>query len=228
MQNRIEAELFAQKDTKYKAFMQSLLPTVDANTILGVRLPILQKMAKHLSKESGIESFLKNLPHTYFEENHLHSFLIATRCQTYPEALQETKAFLPYIDNWAVCDSFRPKALLQNKSALYKEIKAWLHSEEPYTIRFALNILMQGYLKENFDAEILKEIASIHSNEYYVNMAISWYYSMALLEQYEKTIPLFENKILDKWIHNKALQKAIESRKSTPLQKEIFRKLKQK
>ncbi len=224
--NDIQERLFILQDVQYKAFMEKLVPNIPENTVIGVRLPDLRKFAGELVKEGKAEGFLKEVPHKYFEENHLHSFIVDKISKNFEEAILRTEKFLPYIDNWAICDSFRPKALKENMPKLYQNVKKWMQSGEPYTIRFALVLQLNWFLEEYFKPEMLKSILQIQSEDYYVNMAISWYYSIALVKQYQEVIPLFTSKVLPVWIHNKALQKAIESRQISVEMKKYLRSLK--
>ena len=204
--------LRALAEPKYKAFMAPLLPTVDPGTILGVRLPVLRKLAGELRREGQAQAFLSDLPHGTLEENHLHSFLIDGCCRDFSQALRETERFLPYIDNWAVCDSFQPRALGREKDRLYPFLLKLLASDQPYAQRLSLVWQLSWYLGEDFAPEMLEPIARLRSKEYYVNMAAAWYWSMALAFQYEAALPWFLSRHLDPWVHNKAIQKARESR----------------
>lgn len=217
--------LFKLQDLKYKDFHAKLIQTIDKEKIIGIRVPELRKFAAEFNNSKYKNEFLNTLPHYYYEENNLHAFLIE-KIKDFDEAIEETDKFLPYIDNWATCDSLRPKVFFKNKEKLLKYIEKWLDSEHYYTIRFGIEMLMVHFLDENFSPEYLKRISQIKSTEYYVNMMIAWYFATALAKQYDTTLPYFESKILDKWTHNKAIQKAIESYRISNLQKEDLRKLK--
>lgn len=224
----IRKRLFELQDTDYKTFMERLVPNVPKDTIIGVRLPILRKLAGEMVKEGTAEEFLKEVPHQYFEENHLHSFLVDKRSKTFEEAILRTEEFLPYIDNWAVCDSFRPKSLKKNMPALYQKLEEWMESEKTYAIRLSLVLQLNWFLEEYFRPEMLGKVSKIQSDDYYVNMAVSWYYSMALVKQYDATIPMFQKRVLPIWVHNRSLQKAMESRQIDNGKKEYLRNLKEK
>lgn len=222
--NKIQERLFSLQDKKYQEMQYKIIPNINKETIIGVRTPELRSLAKEIIKED-YQSFLNNLPHKYFDENQLHAFIIS-EIKEYKECINYINKFLPYVDNWATCDQMSPKIFKKNTNILIDNIKEWLKSKETYTIRFGIGTLMQYYLDDNFKPEYLEMISKIRSEEYYVNMMISWYYATALAKQYESTIPYIENKKLDIWVHNKTIQKAIESYRITDKQKEYLRSLK--
>jgi len=221
----IENDLFKLQDIKYRDFQVKLFPTINPDSIIGVRTPILRSYAKKLIKNNNYISFLENLPHKYFDENQLHAFIIS-EIKDYDECILYLNKFLPFIDNWATCDQLSPKIFKKNHERLLDQIKKWINSSETYTIRFGIGILMQYYLDEDFKIEYLKMISKIKSNEYYVNMMIAWYFATALAKQYEKTIPFIETNKLDTWTHNKTIQKANESYRITMEHKEYLKSLK--
>ena len=214
--------LYALQDTKYRDFQGKLIPTVDPKTIIGVRTPDLRTLAKELAKQEDIGTFLDTLPHTYFDENQLHAFILS-ELKDYDQCIQRIKEFLPYIDNWATCDQLSPKAFKKHKTELLKEIKAWLKSDKTYTVRFAVGMLMQHYLDNDFKSDYPKLVAAIKSDEYYINMMRAWYFATALAKQYDAIIPYIEQKKLDPWTHSKAIQKAVESYRIIPMQKEYLK-----
>ena len=221
----IQEELFQLQDIKYRDFQIKLIPGSDISNMIGVRTPELRKIAKKMVKEKSYQSFLEELPHQYFDENQLHAFIIS-EIKDYDECLFLIHKFLPYVDNWATCDQMSPKVFRKNKDKVLKEIKRWINSSKTYVIRFGIGTLMQYYLDSEFKSEYLDMVARIQSDEYYVNMMIAWFFATALAKQYENTILYFENKKLDRWTHNKALQKGIESNRISREQKEYLRKLK--
>ena len=223
----MEEELFKLQDKKYKELQAKTIPNIDPNTIIGVRTPELRSLAKKMVKENNYKSFLEELPHKYFDENQLHAFIIS-ELKDFNECIDYTNKFLPYIDNWATCDQMSPKAFKKNKDNLLKEIKVWIKSKETYIIRFAIGMLMSYFLDEDFDKKYLELVSKIKSKEYYVNMMIAWYFATALAKQYKDTIIYLENNKLDTWVHNKTIQKAIESYRITNDQKEYLRSLKKK
>lgn len=220
----IMERLFALQDREYQAFQSKLMPTVPPETVIGVRTPLLRKLAKELAGTPQAESFLQSLPHNYYEENNLHAFLLE-RIRDYDTALTKTKKFLPYINNWATCDCFCPKVFARHKAELLDPIRQWLGSDQLYTVRYAMGLLMRYYLDEEFRPEYLAWVAGVHSEEYYLNMMRAWYFATALAKQYDKILPFIEKQKLDVWTHNKTIQKAIESYRITPEQKEYLRGL---
>lgn len=222
---KINKELFSLQDKKYRDFQGKLLPTVKSDSVIGVRTPELRKLAKKYVKEEKITEFLNNLPHKYFDENQLHAFIIS-EIKDYKKCIEELNKFLPYIDNWATCDQLSPKIFKKNKTDLLKEINKWISSTHTYTVRFGIGMLMQHFLDEDYDIKYPKMILKIRSEEYYINMMIAWYFATALAKQYNSIIPFIENKKLDKWTHNRSIQKAVESYRITPEQKEYLKSLK--
>lgn len=224
MNNAIRKELFERQDIKYRDFQAKLMPTVDPEKMIGVRTPELRKLAKQLIKSGDAAEFTSELPHEYFDENQLHAFIIS-EMKDYEECIAEVNRFLPYVDNWATCDQLSPKVFKKHRAQLLGEIKKWIKSEKTYTIRFGIGMLMQHYLDEDFKVEYPEMVAAVKSEEYYVNMMIAWYFATALAKQYEEILPFIENKVLDKWTHNKAIQKSVESYRITPEQKEYLKRL---
>lgn len=215
-------ELLLMAEEEYRNFSSKLMPTVDKNKVLGIRTPKLRALAKKLE---NYEEFLSALPHKYFEEDNLHAFLIE-REKDFDKCIEKLENFLPYVDNWATCDSMKPKVLKKEPEKLLKHIEKWLKAKEVYTVRYAINLLMSFYLDENFKDEYLKLVLNVKSEEYYINMMRAWYFATALAKQYEKTLPLIENKLLDEWTHNKTIQKATESYRITEEQKQHLRRYK--
>lgn len=209
----IREELLTNRDTAYKAFMCPLMPTVDPDTVLGVRTPILRRMAKELHKTEGGEALLHDLPHIYFEENQLHSFLIEP-IRDFDTALTATDAFLPYVDNWATCDQLSPKAFKGRFDDLLPHIRCWMAHPAPYICRFGLGMLMRYGLDETFDLSFLEEAAApaiTGREEYYVRMMVAWFFATALAKQYDAALPYLTENRLPVWTHNKTVQKACES-----------------
>lgn len=221
----IRNELFRLQDTKYRDFQMKLIPGVSEDTVIGVRTPDLRKFAKQLIKSPDIRDYLHNLPHRYFDENQLHAFIVS-EIREYDRCMEEVIRFLPYIDNWATCDQMSPKVFKKYKQELMKSILAWIDSEETYTIRFGIGMMMQYFLDDDFEPAYPEIIAKIRSEEYYVNMMIAWYFATALAKQYETVLPYIEGKKLAVWTHNKAIQKSVESNRITPEQKEFLKRLK--
>ena len=216
--------LFQLQDKGYRDLQSKLIPTIPAETIIGVRIPAIRKLAKEYGKDPESVEFLKQLPHTYYDENILHALLVA-EIKDYEVCVKEVERFLPYVDNWAVCDIFSPKVFRKNRDRLIDKIKEWAASEHPYTCRFGMEMLMTHFLDEDFRVEYLEIPAAVHSEEYYVNMMIAWYFATALAKQWDAVIPYIEEHRLADWTHKKTIQKAIESYRITPEQKEYLRSL---
>lgn len=227
IRKEIQDLLFSLQDKEYRDFHSKLMPTIDPDKIIGIRTPVLRKQVKELVKRPDIHEFLEALPHTYYEENNLHAFLIE-QIKNYEECVDKLEAFLPYVDNWATCDSMTPKVFKKHKAELLEQIPRWLASDHVYTIRFGIEMLMKFYLDEDFEGKYLDWVAAVRSEEYYVNMMIAWYFATALAKQYEASLPyIIENRLAD-WTHNKAIQKAVESYRITPEQKVYLKSLKRK
>ena len=214
-------------DSKYRDFQIKLIPGKTSDQMIGVRTPDLRSYAKELSKRDDISDFLNNLPHKYFDENQLHAFVISLM-KDYDKCMCEVERFLPYVDNWATCDQMSPKIFKKNKEKLLEKIRDWMASDKTYTIRFGIKMLMEHFLDDDFDLQYPDMVASVRSEEYYVNMMIAWYFATALAKQYDSILPYIEEKRLDTWTHNKAIQKSIESYRITDDQKSYLRSLKQK
>lgn len=223
--NDIRDELFKMQDMDYRDFNSKLIPTVDKESMIGIRTPELRKYAKQLGKSSEIKEFLQALPHKYFDENQLHAFIIS-EIKDFKNCIAEINRFLPYIDNWATCDQLSPKIFKKHHSELFAYIKDWLKSDKVYTLRFGIGMLMEHFLDEDFDIIYPETVSKIRSDEYYVNMMIAWYFATALAKQYESIIPFIENNSLDIWTHNKAIQKAVESLRISDEKKEYLKSLK--
>ncbi len=224
----ILSRLFELQDTGYRQFQMKLMPTVDPESVIGVRTPQLRSMAKDLRKTGsteGIEGFLGMLPHEYFDENQLHAFLLSEE-KDFERCIQQVEAFLPYVDNWATCDQLSPKVFRKHKEQLLPYVRRWLTAEHTYTVRFAIGMLMQLFLDDDFAPEYPKLVASVHSEEYYVNMMIAWYFATALAKQYDSVLPYLQEQRLDAWTHNKTIQKAVESYRISPEQKTYLKTLK--
>ncbi len=214
----IQRHLFTIKDDGYRTFQCRLMPTVDAQTVIGVRTPQLRKYAKTIANSDAAKAFLQALPHQYYEENNLHAFLIE-EIKDFNTCVAALNTFLPYVNNWATCDSMNPKILGKHKADLLDVIEAWISAPDPYTVRFGIKLLMTWFLDADFSPEYLTKVASVNSEEYYVKMMISWYFATALAKQYEATLPYLEKHRLSPWIHAKTVQKATESYRLTKEQK---------
>ena len=217
--------LFEKQDLKYRDFQAPLFPNIAKEKMIGVRTPNLKDLAKELEGSALANQFIETLPHRYFDENQLHAFLIS-RIKDYEKCLKEVERFLPYIDNWGTCDQLSPKVFAKHKDELITPIRKWLKSKHTYTVRFGVGMLMALYLDESYKNEYMDLVASIQSEEYYINMMIAWYFATALAKQYNDAIKYIEDNKLSSWVHNKTIQKAVESYRITPEQKEYLKSLK--
>ena len=212
------------KDEKYKAFQGSLVPNIDNTTMIGVRTPILRKIAKEIFKSPDKDSFLQSLPHQYFEENLIHFFMISM-IKDFDECIEEVEKFLPFVNCWPVCDQSSPKCFKKNHKKLLPYIKKWIKSDHIYTSRFGMRILMNEFLDNDFKEEYLDLVANKKTDEYYLKMMIAWFFATALAKQYDSTITFFEKHLLDDWCHKKAIQKALESFRVTDKHKGYLKTL---
>ncbi len=225
MKRDITGELYSLRDEKYRDFQRGLIPTVDPDTVIGVRTPELRALAKRLGAESAVGEFLNDLPHAYFEENQLHAFILSGM-KDFGKCAAEVGEFLPYLDNWATCDQMSPKVFRKHRGELLRYIRDWIGSGRTYTVRFAVKMLMEHFLDGDFDPAYPETVAGIRSGEYYVNMMIAWYFATALTKQYDAVLPYLEEKRLDARTHNTAIQKSVESRRITPERKAYLKTLK--
>ena len=223
----IRKELKKLQDKGYREMQVTIIPTLEADSIIGVRTPALRQLAKELAKREDISEFFSDLPHKFFEENQLHAFILSGMKDA-ESCIRLVDEFLPYVDNWATCDQMSPKVFKKHKQLLLEYVDKWIRSEHTYVKRFAIGMLMEHFLDEDFKTSYLTKVSKIRSEEYYVNMMIAWYFATALAKQYEDTLPFIEKQKLDKWTHNKSIQKAVESYRITPEQKEYLKTLKRK
>ena len=217
-------QLYDLQDLKYRDMQLRIIPTINPESVIGVRTPELRSMAKDILKDGNYTGFLKELPHRYFEENQLQAFIISG-IKDLNECMEDLEAFLPYVDNWATCDQMSPKIFRKHKDVLLTHIKEWVDSEKTYTVRFGVGMLMEHFLDDDFDPLYPELVAKLRSEEYYVNMMIAWYFATALAKQYESILPFIEEKRLDDWTHNKTIQKSLESRRITEEQKLYLKSL---
>ena len=223
----IRKELKKLQDKGYRDMQVTIIPTVEADSIIGVRTPALRQLAKELSKREDVYKFLEDVPHKFFEENQLHAFILSGMKDA-ESCIRLVDEFLPYVDNWATCDQMSPKIFKKHKQLLLEYVDKWIRSDHTYVKRFAIGMLMEHFLDEDFKTSYLTKVSKIRSEEYYVNMMIAWYFATALAKQYDAALPFIEKQKLDKWTHNKSIQKAVESYRITPEQKEYLKTLKRK
>ena len=223
----ILSELKKLQDKGYRKMQITTIPSVKAESIIGVRTPALRTLAKELSKRDDISIFLEDLPHKFFEENQLHAFILSGMKDA-EECIKLVDEFLPYVDNWATCDQMSPKIFKKHKELLLEYVNEWIKSDKTYVKRFAVGMLMEHFLDEDFKTSYLTKVSRIRSDEYYINMMTAWYFATALAKQYDAALPYIEKQKLDKWTHNKTIQKAVESYRITPEQKEYLKTLRRK
>ncbi len=220
----VREKLFSLSDPEYRAFQAPLIPNIPEDLFIGVRTPVLRRYARELSKTRAGAVFLDSLPHDYFDENQLHAFLLE-RVKPFESCLHKVNCFLPNINNWATCDQLNPIVFKSNREQLLPRIRIWLTSPHTYTVRFAIGMLMRYFLDDLFDDEYPELVANIQSDEYYINMMIAWYFATALAKQYDAVIPYLQERRLSEWVHNKTIQKAVESYRITDEQKQYLRTL---
>ena len=224
MKKEIRSKLLSMEDLEYKKFHSALMPTVDPDSIIGIRVPELRKFAKEFNKSKYRDNFLKDLPHKYYEENNLHAFLLEEE-KDYGKLIEKLNVFLPFVDNWATCDMMSPKILKKHKEELLLETDRWINSGDTYTIRYGIKCLMQYYLDEDFNVSFAQKVADVKSEEYYINMMRAWYFATALSKQYDVCVKFLENRSLDKWTHNKTISKACDSYRISPEVKTYLKSL---
>ena len=222
---KILDELFLLQDEEYREFNSKLIPTVAKENVIGIRIPVLRKYEKEIRNTEKAKEFLNSLPHKYTEEYNLHALLLEN-INSYNDTITALNDFLPFVDNWATCDIMSIKIFRNHLDILPEQLDIWLNSTHTYTIRFAIKMYMTYYLDENFDLSFMIKISKLRSDEYYVNMMIAWYFATALAKQYDSAIKFLEEKKLSGWVHNKTIQKAIESYRITDEQKTYLRTLK--
>lgn len=220
--NQILDKLFSLQDNQYASFQLKLIPGIKEDSVIGVRIPLLRDFAKQLVKDPAHEEFLKTLPHSYYDENILHGLLVS-QIKNFDLCIACIESFLPYIDNWAVCDTISPKIFGRNREQLLHYIYKWIESKHVYTCRFGLRMLMNHFLDEDFRPEYLQVAASVRGEDYYIKMMVAWFFATALAKQWEATIPFIEQNKLENWIHLKTIQKACESFRITPAQKQYLK-----
>lgn len=224
---RIQKDLFDLQDLGYKDFQGKLIPNIPAENIIGVRTPDARKLAKQYAGNSETEGFLHDLPHKYYDENNIHGFILCLM-KDFDQCVRAVDEFLPYVDNWATCDMLSPKVFAKHREELLPYIQKWLKAKDTYTVRYGIGMLMTHFLEEKFDLKYPEWVSETESGEYYINMMIAWYFATALAKQWDAIIPFIENNRLPVWVHNKTIQKAVESYRITPEQKNYLRTLRRK
>lgn len=218
-------KLLAYEDKEYGDFQAKLTPTISRDFIIGIRVPNIRMLAKECIKDENVNTFLDELPHQYYDENMLHAAIIC-EIKDYEECIRRIEQFLPYVDNWAVCDTIVPKIFKKRKDTLLDKAAEWMESKEEFTVRYGIAVIMRYYLDKDFKKEYLDKPASIRSDKYYINMMNAWLFATALAKQWDDTIVYLENNCFDVWVHNKTIQKARESFRVTDEHKEYLKSLK--
>ena len=220
----IRENLYAMQDEKYRDFQGGLIPSEEAHIMIGVRTPQLRAYAKELAKREDIHVFLEDLPHRLFEENQLHAFLISG-CRDFSECIRETERFLPYVNNWATCDQMNPKIFRKYKQEVSQYAEKWIGSDHTYTVRFGVKVFMEHFLDEDFELQQAERIASINSEEYYIQMMQAWYFATALAKQYDAVLPFLEEHRLSDSVYKKTIRKALESFRVSEEHKQVLKQL---
>lgn len=223
----IQDKLFEYQDLGYREFNSKLIPNIDKETMIGVRIPDIRKIEKSLSIEEK-EEFLLKLPHKYFEENMLHGIIISNM-KEYDNIIINLEKFLPYVDNWAVCDSISPKIFKKNREKVITNVLSCIKSNHTYVSRFGIGMIMQLYLEnEYFKKSYLDIIAEIKTEDYYINMMRAWTFQVALVKQWKEAIVYIEKGLLDEFTHNKTISKSCDSYKIEKEKKEYLKTLRRK
>lgn len=222
----IRLELKNLADPAYREFQSKLVPNVEPATILGVRVPALRRYARELSRKPDLKvKFLSDLPHTYYDENLLHAILLSSY-KDYEGCLKAVNQFLPYVDNWAVCDSLSPGLFKAHRDDLPVQIEQWIAApDRVYTCRFGLKMLMTHFLDEDFKPAYLEQAAAVRAEDYYLKMMQAWFFATALAKQWKAALPYIEKKKTSSWVYRKIIQKACESLRLTDEQKAYLRRL---
>ena len=221
----IRDALFGMRDESYRAFQAKLIPTMNPETMIGVRTPALRSLARQMVRAGDYAAFLNELPHRYFDENQLHAFVLS-EMRDFGECVDGVCRFLPFVDNWATCDQLSPKVFKRHRPELLAYVEQWLNSGQTYAVRFAIGMLMAHYLDEDFDGAYLRKVSQVPAGTYYVSMMVAWYFATALAKQYDAALPYIEGHKLDPWTHNKAIQKSLESYRISDERKAYLRGLK--
>ena len=222
----IRQELIKLADDKYRSFHSNLCPGVE--NILGVRLPLLRKIAKNLSKEEDYHNYLNNDDTKYYEEIMIKGLIIGYLKTDNENRFNYIKNFIPKIDNWAICDSFcnNLKFTKKNINEVWNFILPYTSSENEFDIRFAVVMMLNFYIIEDYIDDVLNTLNNIHHDGYYVKMAVAWAVSYAYIDFPEKTLAFLKNNNLDNFTYNKSLQKIIESTRVSKEDKDLMKSMK--
>ncbi len=221
----ITEKLFALRDTGYAAFQAKLVPTVEPERIIGVRTPALRQLAKEICQTEEGDAFLRGLPHYYYDENMLHAALLG-RVKPYERCLSAVEEFLPYIDNWAVCDTLKPAVFQKHKKELLESVRRWAGSERPFVCRFGIKTLMDHFLDGDFRADLFDIPCGVKSDNHYVKTAVAWFFATALAKQWDDAISIVREARLPAETQNLAIRKATESYRISGERKDYLKSLK--
>ena len=227
MNKEIVKILYSCADKAYKDFQSKLIPCIDCHVFIGVRTPVLRKIAKDMVKSGTYKDFISKLPHKYFEENQLHAFVLS-EIRDFNVVIDEIGRFLPYVDNWATCDQLSPLGFKKNSDKLLTYIQKWIKSKHVYTVRFGVLCLMRYFMDDKFDIKYVDIVADIKSKEYYINMMRAWYFATCAAKHFDEILPYFRDGKIDDWTCSRAIQKAIESYRVIPEHKVRLRQIKGK
>ncbi len=225
--NEILKILKEKSEPTYAEFTKKLVPDTEYK-ILGVRVPVIKNIAKKLKDDKDLINSFLSVKHEYYEEYFLHALLIPYLSKYYSEIIDLAKDFLPFIDNWAICDSFAAslKILKKNPEKTYEFVKFCFASDRPYTIRFGVDILIFNFTDKLYCEDHVKKLLKIKTDNYYVNMAIAWYLSVLAVKRFDDILPYFKAKVFSKFIHNKAISKSIDSLRIDENKKSLLKTLK--
>ena len=218
-------DLKALENQKNKAFVCKLVPTINADDVLGLYSADIKALAKKYADNGLIDGFLDNLPHRYLEQNTLHG-LIVCGIKDYDKCVERLDAFLPYVDNWATCDSMRPKVFLKNRERAKADVLRWIKTDLPYTARFGAEMAMTYYLGDDFDLSLAEAVKNIDIDHYYVKMMVAWYFATALFKNRDYAMGVLFSGALEKQTHNMAIKKAVESFRVSDEDKNLLKTLK--
>ena len=225
MENKIRQDLFSMQDLKYKEFHGSLCPDMD--NIIGVRIPKLREYAKELYKCNNLKDI--KIEDKYYEELVIQGILIGFQTKApIEEVIKQVEEFIPKINSWAVCDTFCAGLKITKKyqTEMFKVIKEYLKSKQEYEVRFAIVMLLDYYINDQYIAQVLQILNNISLDKYYVQMANAWALSICLIKYYNKTLEFLKTTKIDDFTYNKGIQKTIESYRITKEQKDYLRTLK--
>ncbi|MFD1134824.1 DNA alkylation repair protein [Paenibacillus urinalis] len=227
MNNQLKEQLLALSDQKYQQFTARLIPNI--TNLLGVRHPELHKLAKTIAKGDW-RAYLNQADDEYFEEVMLQAMVLGYVKTDIDELLEYVAAFIPKITNWSICDSFCSglKITKKNKARVWEFVTPYLSSEDTYHVRFGVVMLLTYFVDEEYIEEVLQKLDTIHSEEYYVQMAVAWAISICYIKMPEQSTKYLLESSLDKFTYNKALQKITESYQVSAEQKELIRTMRRK